>query len=212
MSTSTHAADPVDGSWFIATTHRGWSVTQPGISWPRRITHAGQHFVALSPGGCTVYARPADISADALGSGWCMPWIVWRVRPHGELGRYEPEATSIMGAELRCRRLVIAERMPAGYEFGKHGRAVHELLARMQATAEDLPDPEVDEYLAATRAVRGAMPLTPEERTIAQVARWMYERRGATLSEHQNLLLEATIAGTPIPSSLVQLLQPSISD
>lgn len=201
MSTNTRTAGPVGGDWFIAT-HRGWSVTQPGLSWPRRIKRSGQRFVALSPGGFTVYQRPADISADAMGPRWSMPWVVWRVRPIGELGRYEPDPTAIMGAELRCRTVVIAERMPAGYEFGPYGSAVHELLDRMQATPEDLRTLAGDEYRSAARTLRDSVRMTPEQRCIAQVARWRYERRGATLSEHRDLLLTATITGTPIPPLL----------
>lgn len=197
MSTNT----PVSGDWFIAT-NRGWSVTQPGLSWPRRITRSGQRFVAVLPSGVTVYERAADISADAAGARWSMPWIVWRVQPIGELGRYQPEPTSIMGAELRCRSLVIAERMPAGYEFGPYGSDVHELLARIEASTGEPRTPEGAEYVSAARALKDRMHLTPEQQCIAQVARWSAERRGTVLSEHQDLVLAATITGTPIPPTL----------
>lgn len=197
MSTNT----PVAGDWFIAT-NRGWSVTQPGLSWPRRIKRPGQCFAALSPRGVTVYERAADISADAMGTRWSMPWIVWRVRPIGELGRYQPESTAIMGAELRCRRLIIAEQMPAGYEFGPYGSDVHELLARIKAAPGEPRTPEGAEYHSAARALKERLLLTPEQQCIAQVARWSAERGGTVLSDHQDLVLAATITGTPIPPTL----------
>jgi hypothetical protein len=62
-----------------------------------------------------------------------MPWEVWEVK-RTRLLRYEATAVpDFAGRQLRARHIDVVQRMPAGFEFGPNGGAVHrpvEKLAR----------------------------------------------------------------------------------
>ncbi|GLE58997.1 hypothetical protein NJBCHELONAE_43080 [Mycobacteroides chelonae] len=158
--------DPVD--WRANAPERPWYVvTCRGDDLANfvsgRIRRPGKVIHSLSWRGAQLMADPADSRHYGYGLRFT-PWTVWRVKPLAPLRAgsnpfydYEPTKPP---EHVWTRSFVVAEQMPAGFEYGPHG-------ARAQATIEHLagidPFRDVDDamlqddYRRAYRAMERAV-------------------------------------------------------
>ncbi|MBU8826515.1 hypothetical protein KL859_27030 [Mycolicibacterium goodii] len=184
---------------------------------------AGRRLMSRRWNGFRIFDDPAYFAyAGSSYAHRCIPWEVWQVKPIRPL-RLEP--TSVPGfttRQLRARRIEVVQRMPAGFEYGPHGRTVRALVEKLaqvpqhQALDPARRDPDYEIALTFLEEQRGHGGWLHDCRVALATAyldcltsgsstgpagRWKH-RLPTSLPVHT--LLDAAVSGLPIPHVVVE--------
>ncbi|SLH38167.1 hypothetical protein [Mycobacteroides abscessus] len=213
--------DLLAADWYIAVNERGINVLnrQPFS----RVLHPNQCRYSAHWRGYTLHRHPFKLGNGNPLALWDAPWTVWRVQPGRIVSVGAPRVGDRLPERIYVRNFTSIEQMPEAFEFGSHGRSVHQLvnhLAALDAWPDELPSdgpvqPERTALHQLTLAVndqsvetQGSVRLAENRlrfrmrhtQHYAETARLMYEQGRWEV----NALLAATVKGLPIPESLRQ--------
>jgi hypothetical protein len=164
-SSTTHwRSTALEQPWYVVT-HNGHDLANLVLG---RIRKPGKIIYSLSWRGAQIMADPADSIHYGYGLRFT-PWQVWRVRPAASIRvdpnpftNYEPTRTP---EHLWTRSYIVAEQMPAGFEYGPNGGPTRRIIEHLAGID---PFREVDEamaqpqYRAAYKALETAVAAAPE--------------------------------------------------